>query len=132
VVRDRDFSTWYKTHDWILSQPRITELSHRAADSSGPVFLCGVANGDKEVWHLFSKIIALVADLPTLEHRLATRDDNLFGKDPEQLADVAGWHDGYEQSYRGFGAEIIDATIPLDQVVDRILAIAASANTRAP
>jgi hypothetical protein len=125
-LADLDFRTWYLTHDWILSLPRITELSRRAEKSGGPVFLCGVADGDKAVWHLFSKVIALVADLPTLERRLAVRDDNLFGKDPEQLADVASWHAGYEQTYRAFGAEIIDATRPLDQVVETIAAIATS------
>ena len=120
-----DFDTWYQTHDWILSLPRITELSYQAAEFGGPVFLCGVASGDKEVWHLFSQVIALVADLATLERRIAVRD-NLFGKNPDQFADIAAWHDGYEQTYRSFGAEIIDATRPLDQVVDKILAIAAA------
>jgi hypothetical protein len=122
ALADLDFRSWYLTHDWVLSLPRITELSRQAAESGGPVFLCGVANGDKEVWHLFTKVIALVADLLTLERRLADRDDNLFGKDPEQLADVATWHNDYEQTYRTFGAKIIDATRPLPQVVDAILA----------
>jgi hypothetical protein len=125
ALADLDFRSWYLTHDWVLSLPRITELSHQAAESADPVFLCGVANGDKDVWHLFTKVITLVADLPTLERRLADRDDNLFGKDPEQLADVAHWHNGYEQTYRSFGAKIIDATRPLCQIVDEILAIAA-------
>jgi hypothetical protein len=125
-LADLNFRTWYLTHDWTLSLPRIAELSRRAGQSGGPVFLCGVADGDKAVWHLFSKVIALIADLETLKRRLAARDDNLFGKDPEQLADVATLHDGYEQTYRRFGAEIIDAVLPLDQVVSQILSIAAT------
>ena len=119
-----DFDTWYQTHDWILSEPRITELSRQAADLGEPVFLSGVASGDKEVWHLFSAVIALVADLATLRQRIAVRD-NLFGKEPEQFADIARWHDDFERSYRSFGAKIIDATRPLHQVVDQILSIAA-------
>jgi hypothetical protein len=121
-VPEFDFDSWYQTPDWILSQPRIAELSRQVADGD-PVFLCGVADGDKEVWPLFSKVIALVADLATLKCRIAVRD-NLFGKNPEQFAEIAAWHGVYEQTYRGFGAEIVDATRPLPQVVDEILAIA--------
>jgi hypothetical protein len=127
ALADLDFPSWYKTHYWLLNGPRITELSQQAAESGDPVFLCGVADGDKEVWHLFSQVIALVADLATLRQRIAVRD-NLFGKEPEQFADIARWHDGYERSYRSFGTVIIDATRPLHQVVDQILVIAAAEN----
>ncbi len=122
-LADLDFDTWYQTHDWILSAPRIAELSRQAAGPGGPAFLCGVASGDREVWHLFARVIALVADLATIERRIAVRD-NLFGKSPDQFAEIARWHDGYERTYRGFGAEIVDSTRPLDQVVDHVLAIA--------
>jgi hypothetical protein len=123
ALADLDFKIWYQTHYWVLSVPRIAELSRQADEFDGPAFLCGTADGDGRVWHLFSKVIALVADLATLERRIAVRD-NLFGKEPEQFADIVRWHDGFERTYRGFGAEIVDATRPLDQVVDHILAIA--------
>jgi hypothetical protein len=122
---DFDFDAWYQTHDWVLSVPRIAELSRQAAESGGPVFLCGVASGDNEVWHLFSKVIALTADLETIKRRISVRD-NLFGKNPEQFAEITAWHDGYAQTYESFGAEVLDATRPLNQVVDHILAISAA------
>ena len=129
ALADLDFPTWYKTHYWVLNGPRIAELSQQAAESGDPVFLCGVAEGDKDVWPLFSQVIALVADLATLRQRIAVRD-NLFGKEPEQFADIARWHDDFERSYRSFGAKIIDATRPLHQVVDQILSMAAAGTER--
>jgi len=35
---------------------------------------------------------------------------------------IIGWHDGFEESYRRFGAVIIDATRPLHEVADEALA----------
>jgi hypothetical protein len=48
------------------------------------VFLCGTAEDDASVWHLFSKVVALVADVPTIRHRISTRI-NEFGQAPEEL-----------------------------------------------
>jgi hypothetical protein len=35
-----------------------------------------------------------------------------------ELGAVLGWHANYEAAYRKFGAVIIDAALPPDQVVD--------------
>jgi hypothetical protein len=118
-------------HEWMLSAERIGVLSHEAARSGTPMFLCGTASGDGGVWHLFGKVLALVIDVPTLKQRVAARTDK-FGKAPEELAAILGWHAGYEVIYRGFGAVIIDAARPLDQVVDEILAESAGSSGQGP
>jgi hypothetical protein len=51
------------------------------------VFLCGVADGEGTAWHLFDKVLALVADAPTLKRRIAVRTGE-FGKTPEELAAI--------------------------------------------
>lgn len=122
---DFDFHAWYRTHEWVLSAERIGVLSRAAARLGGPVFLCGVADGEKAVWHLFDTVVALVADAATLTARITVRD-NEFGKAPEELAALLRWHTGYEATYRGFGAVIVDATRPLGTVVDEILAVGSS------
>jgi hypothetical protein len=119
--RDFDFHAWYAAHYWVLSVRRISRLSRAAARLGQPVFLCGSASGDDVVWQLFDKVIALVADEPTIRQRLAARPDG-FGTTPEELADVLFWHAGFETAYRGFGATIIDATKPLPDVVAEVLA----------
>jgi hypothetical protein len=91
------------------------------------VFLCGVADGEDTVWHLFAKVLALVADAPTLKRRLANRTGE-FGKAPEELAAIFRWHVGYEAAYRKFGAVIIDTTRPLGEVVDEILTVSGQAS----
>jgi hypothetical protein len=126
-----DFHEWYKTHDWVLSVKRIGVLSRAAARLGRPVFLCGVADRDDAVWHLFEKVLALVADLTTLEQRIAVRAND-FGKVPEEFAIIAQWHADYEAAYRRFGAMIIDATLPLTDVVDELLAASAGQASASP
>jgi hypothetical protein len=70
-----DLHTWYQTHNWVLSARRISVLSQAAARLDVPVFLCGTADGDDAVWHLFAKVLALVADVPTLQRRIAARSE---------------------------------------------------------
>lgn len=115
-----DFHAWYRAHEWVLSEKRIGILSRAAARLGQLVFLCGTADGDGVVWHLFDKVLTLVADVPTIERRIAART-NEFGQSPEELAAILRWHEGYEATYRGFGAVIIDAARPLADVVDEIL-----------
>ena len=109
----------------MLSPRRISVLSRAATRLGEPVFLCGTADGDASVWHLFSKVLALVADVPTLRRRIDTRP-NQFGKAPEELAAILGWQASYETDYRRYGAIIIDATSPLGKVVGEILAVSAN------
>jgi hypothetical protein len=117
-----DMHAWIHTHDWVLSVPRITRLRRAVARLGEPVFLCGVASGDDAVWHLFDRVLALVADLPELHRRIAARSGNVFGQDAAELEIIAGWHRDFESSYRRFGALIIDAGRPLPEVVTDILA----------
>ena len=117
-----DFHAWYRSHNWVLSAGRIAALAAEAQALGRPVFLCGVADGDRAVWHLFDKVVALVIDVPTMRRRIAGRS-NVFGQSPEEMAALVGWHAGYEEGYRRFGAVIIDATQPLDRVVDEVLAV---------
>jgi hypothetical protein len=60
-------------------------------------------------------------DVATPKQRISTRTSK-FGKAPEELAAIIGWHATYEVAYRRFGAVIIDAAQPLDKVVEQLLA----------
>lgn len=121
-----DFHAWYTGHDWVLSARRIGVLRRAAARTGQPAFLCGVADGENAVWHLFDKVVALVADEQTIRRRIAARPD-AFGKTEEELADVMSWFAGYEETHRGFGAIIVDAARPLPGVVADVLSSTAGA-----
>jgi hypothetical protein len=124
-----DIHAWYRAHDWVLNRGRIGVLSRAAARCGRPVFLCGNALGEADVWHLFDQVVALVADVPTIERRLAGRAGD-YGKTPGELAMIIGWHDGFEERYRRFGAVIVDATRPLSEVVGEVLAAVTITPTR--
>ncbi len=71
--------------------------------------------------HYFQKVFTLRIDDETLKERLMNRTNNDYGKHPEELARQLEWNkkvvedSGYRQNI------LIDATQPLDKVVDNIL-----------
>jgi len=121
--QERDVHRWYSTHDWVLNVEKIARLKEQSSRDNETVFLCGVAAGDAEAWEYFDVVCALVVDEATIRQRIGLRT-NHFGKKSEELAQILKWNAGYEDTYRGFGAVIIDATQPLPAVVDAILAVA--------
>lgn len=113
---------WRRDHHWVLSADRIGELKRDCDQAGRTVFLCGVAADDGDVWHCFDTVVALVSDIGTLCRRIANRRDNDFGKSPGELEQILNWRAGYEETYRRFGAMIVDATKPIKTIVDRMLA----------
>ena len=101
---------------------KVRALAPRADDQL--VFLCGSTANEHEVWDLFYRVIYLTIDEQTLRDRLASRTSNDFGKAPEELEAILEWHKVAEGEYRRFGAVIVDATAPLPEVVDNVLAAA--------
>ena len=110
---------WYAHHDWKIDRERVAALADNAKDKLA--FLCGTTANDAEVWDLFGQVICLTLDEETLKQRLTTRTNNDFGKSPDELSNVLGWHKSSEKAYKQLGAIMIDAARPIDVVVDAIL-----------
>jgi gluconate kinase len=119
-----DVHHWFANHRWVLSDERIEELKAKSDAEHRPIFLTGVAEGDRDVWHHFDKVIVLSADAETIKHRIETRQDNHYGKSPEEMANIMKWLEGYDDKYLRFGAVLVDAKRPLAQVVDEVVEIA--------
>jgi dephospho-CoA kinase len=115
---------WFEHHTWRISTERVAELAARA--DGGLVFLCGAVENEREVWDLFDLVICLVVDDATVRYRLAARTTNSFGQRPEELKMVLTWNPSMERRYAEFGATIIDATQPLEVVVEQVLATVAA------
>ncbi len=113
---------WLATHGWVTSIEKVTKLAERAKNKT--IFFCSTAGHEKELWALYSRVICLVIDENTLKHRVATRDSNTFGKKKHELDAILKWLPGKEENYRKFGATIVDATQPLNKVVDEIIKLA--------
>ena len=107
-------------HDtWIWDEQKaLSEL-----ESSGPevLFVCGSSsNRDRFLPH-FTKIFNLRIDDDTMRRRLHERTNNDFGKEPEELELMLRLNRSDEKPA---GAIDVDATQPLDRVVDEVLRLA--------
>jgi hypothetical protein len=72
-----------------------------------------------EVIHLFGRVFVLKLGLDTLERRLAARPENKWGSKPAEQRLIRRLHATREDLARTAAA--IDATAPIDSVVDAIL-----------
>jgi uridine kinase len=122
-LQDFDIHQWMSEHDWVLDVGKIAELRRQSDERAELVFLCGVAAGDSEAWEYFDLVCSLVIDDETIKTRI-TRRSSAFGEREDELAEVLKWNAGYAETYRQFGAVIIDATQPLASVVDEVIAAA--------
>jgi uridine kinase len=113
--------TWLRDHSWRINRARVEQLALMARNQL--VFLCGSVENEDEVWELFDTVICLVLDEPALRERLTTRTTNKFGKAPAELKAILGWNRTMEATYREIGASVVNANLPLADVVDQVLAI---------
>src|SRR6476620_8667615 len=98
------------------------------------LFVCGSSRNRDCFLPYFTKIFNLRIDDDTMRRRLQERTNNDFGKQPEEVELMLSLNRSDEKPA---GAIDVDATQPLDQVVDELLrladcATAASDSTPAP
>jgi hypothetical protein len=126
VIRDRPAggatAEFLADHDLVVPRTRVEALRARP----GTWWLCGGVGNDAELWDLFDEVVCLVVDEATLRHRLAARTGNSFGKAPDELAAVIGWHGSHADFYERRGARLVDASRPVAQVVVDVVGTAGS------
>lgn len=110
---------WLSEHEWNMSIDRIKEFKEQAKDK--PVFLCGGSSNADEVWALCDKCVWLHTDEATIRARVNNPRDHTYGTKPHELALAIETAVLGEAHYVEGGAIIIDATRPLDEVVEEIL-----------
>jgi len=88
------------------------------------VFVCGGAMNKPDFMHHFTKVFTLHIDDKTLKERLLNRINNDYGKKPDELAYQLRMNQQAIQHSQKNGTILIDATKPLDKVLDQILKIA--------
>lgn len=107
-------------HSWNVPRQHVQELVARAATK--PIFLCGSLGNEDDLHNLFTAVFALHVDDETLKYRLATRTTNDWGKQPHELQQTLSHHHRAYKRHEEKGDVIIDATKPLHEVADSILA----------
>jgi dephospho-CoA kinase len=110
---------WFEKHDFRLSSERVKQLAERAKATT--VFLCGIPANDNEFRKYYDKVFCLVIDKETMKRRVLTRVTNDFGKSPDELKLMLYWHGKMLERYNEWGATMIDASQPLDNVVEEII-----------
>lgn len=114
--RVNDSSDENRAWIWDVEQVRALAADH----SHAATFFCGGSRNSGRFIDLFDRVIVLEIDLETLNLRLAARpDDEWGGTAAEGKAFARSQHATNE--YIPTNATIIDATAPLQRVVDRIV-----------
>jgi broad-specificity NMP kinase len=99
---------------------RVPELERLLA-SAEDVFICAITSNTVELAHLFDRVFVLVPDHETLARRLRERTNNTFGKDPAEAEPVLAHNDVIAAEWEPRGGIPIDASRPLEAVVDEIV-----------
>ncbi len=69
----------------------------------------------------FDHVVLLTAPIPVITERLSARTNNPYGKDPAELAEVLRLKETVEPALRRKADLEIDTSIPLDEVVEKIV-----------
>lgn len=112
-------SDWFEKHEWRISRSAIEDL--KKASEHTNVFLCGTAATEQTVWDLFDKVVYLDIDEATLRHRIASRQDNDFGKTNEELQIILERYKLLQENRSKHDVVTINATQDIASVVNQII-----------
>jgi len=109
--------------DWVWNGDRVTEVLDTAGDEL--LFLSGCSPNQGQFADRLDHVILLTAPPDIIRDRLATRTTNDFGKDPAELERTLQIIEEIEPLLRRSADVVIDMSVPLDEVVDRLERLAA-------
>ena len=105
--------------DWVWREDRIQEIL--SADDVDVLFLSGCAPNQGRFSPQFDEIILLSAPTSVIVDRQASRTNNPFGKRPEEVARTLELQRTIEPLLRRGATREIDTSIPLAEVVAKVL-----------
>lgn len=59
-----------------------------------------------------------------IRHRILTRAENDYGKAPGELDGIIGYWKSYEQNFENMGTTVIDYTLPVEKIIEKIREVA--------
>src|SRR5947209_12874599 len=105
--------------DWVWREDRIHRLLSTA--DAEVLFVSGCKSNQGKFYARFDHVVLLSAPSPVLVERLATRTTNLYGKHPDEIAQVLEYVRTVEPLLRRTAALEIDTSASLEQVIENIL-----------
>ncbi|MFD6418671.1 AAA family ATPase [Streptomyces sp. NPDC060194] len=127
---DTDTDAWSRwvtlpdgSADWIWRERAVVDLlrGHR----EGGLFVAGCKSNQGRFHPLFDHIVLLSAPAEVLMARIAARTDNPYGKRPEERDAVLRHLATVEPLLRAAATVEIDATAPVERVVQQLEELAA-------
>jgi shikimate kinase len=115
--------------DWVWREDRIQSLL--STEAGEVLFLSGCATNQGKFYPQFDHIVLLSAPAAVIVDRLATRTNNPYGKDPEDLAQVLHHLKTVEPLLRRSAGHEVDTSAPLDEVVATLLRLVQTATSSA-
>jgi shikimate kinase len=122
---DTDYDGWHEWRDidgepdWVWREDRMQALL--TAEEPCVLFVSGTSPNQKQFYPYFDHIILLTAPTSVILDRLATRTNNPFGKNPDELAHILNDIETIEPLLRRSATLEIDTSAPLRDVVEAIL-----------
>jgi dephospho-CoA kinase len=127
---DTDYGGWSEQVDipasdgppakeWLWREDRVARLL--ATEDSDVLFVSGAVRNQTKFYARFDHVVLLTAPVSVITERLAVRTNNPFGKDPAELAEVLLLKQTVEPALRRGANLEIDTSIPLDEVVEKII-----------
>ena len=116
------WSEWSGTDGgYVWREDRIEALLAREGGST--LYVSGTVSNQGRFYPLFDAIVLLSAPADTLLRRIATRTTNDYGKGSEDRELILSHHADVEPLLRATCTHELDATQPLDTVVEQLVAI---------
>ena len=119
------WSEWVDGEDagWFWREERMAELL--AAGGDGTLFVSGCVSNQGRFYDRFDAVVLLSAPADVLLERLAGRATNGYGKSPEERELVLSHLETVEPLLRATCTHELDASRPLEDVVEELAEIGA-------
>jgi dephospho-CoA kinase len=125
-VVDTDSPAWseWAQDEWLWREDRMAELL--AADHGRALFVSGCMSNQGKFYDRFDAVVLLAAPAEVVLDRIEARTTNDYGKTPAERALVLHHLASVEPRLRATCTHEIDASRPLEEVVDALVGIAGS------
>jgi shikimate kinase len=123
------WSEWIPSRDgsdgeWLWREDRIAQLL--ASDEQHTLYLSGCASNQGKFYDRFDAVVLLSAPADVILDRVEHRTTNDYGKGPGERERILSDLEAFEPRLRATSTHEIDATRPLAEVVDELVAIGRS------
>lgn len=104
-------------HEYICDEKKLENLME---EKEGTAVVLGVVSNQDNLLHLFDKIVLLKCEPEVFLDRIQKRTNNEFGKDETAQELLSNWYKKYEKEMQDKGAVSVDASRPIEEVVEEV------------